>query len=82
MTEREIFIEALKRETGSERQAYLDGACGKNVQLRERIERLLAKHECEADFFLDKSSDFEKVIDIIAEITAKRLSTHKGVGHA
>jgi DNA-binding NarL/FixJ family response regulator len=50
-----------------------------NYPLSQYMERCLGAG---ADFFLDKSSDFEKIIDIIAEITAKRLSTQKGVGYA
>jgi DNA-binding NarL/FixJ family response regulator len=50
-----------------------------NYPLSQYMERCL---NAGADFFLDKSSDFEKVIDIIAEITAKRLPTQKGVGNA
>ena len=50
-----------------------------NYPLSQYMERCL---NAGADYFLDKSSDFEKVIDIIAEITAQGLSTRKGVGYA
>ena len=50
-----------------------------NYPLSQYMERCLSAG---ADFFLDKSSDFEKIIDIIAEFAAKRLSTQKGVGYA
>jgi hypothetical protein len=40
-----IFIAALDREPGAERAAYLDSACGDRVDLRRRVEALLAAHE-------------------------------------
>jgi serine/threonine protein kinase/tetratricopeptide (TPR) repeat protein len=39
-----IFLMALETPTAEERSAYLDGACGSNQELRERVERLLAAH--------------------------------------
>src|SRR5437867_3248323 len=43
-SEREIFVEAIDKATPAERAAYLDGACGKDPLLRQRVEDLLAKH--------------------------------------
>jgi hypothetical protein len=37
-----IFLAAAEKATADERQAYLDGACGADRELRERVERLLA----------------------------------------
>src|SRR5258708_18585114 len=45
MTEREIFLAALKQPTGGERAAFLDQACGSDANLRGQIEALLAGHE-------------------------------------
>src|SRR5262245_13936377 len=45
MTEREIFLAALKQPTGGERAAFLDQACGSDANLRGQIEALLAEHE-------------------------------------
>src|SRR5213594_638356 len=42
--EKEIFCEAIEKATPEERAAYLDGACGKDLLLRQRVEDLLAKH--------------------------------------
>src|SRR5262245_38086185 len=44
MNERAIFVEALDK-IGAERAAYLDGACGGDAAMRQRIDRLLAAHE-------------------------------------
>ncbi len=43
-SEKEIFSEAIERVTPEERAAYLDGACGKDLQLRRRVDDLLVKH--------------------------------------
>ena len=45
MTEREIFLAALKQPTAGERAALLDQACGFDANLRGQIEALLAEHE-------------------------------------
>jgi serine/threonine protein kinase len=37
-----IFLAAAEKATADERAAYLDGVCGTNTELRERVERLLA----------------------------------------
>jgi WD40 repeat protein/serine/threonine protein kinase len=50
--EREIFLQALERETPSERAAFLDGACGRDTELRAAVEALLAHHR--PDSFLEE----------------------------
>ncbi len=44
MTEREIFFEALEMTTPEARAAYLQGACGKDVTLRRKVDGLLREH--------------------------------------
>ncbi len=51
--EQSIFTEALEKTTPAERAAYLDQACAGDPVLRERVERLLARHE-EAGSFLER----------------------------
>jgi hypothetical protein len=51
MTERTIFLQALERETGAARTAYLAEACGADSALRRRVEQLLESH-LEAGSFL------------------------------
>lgn len=53
MNERNIFMEALDRETPTERSNYLDTACAGDAALRQRIEALLQSHE-RAGGFLEK----------------------------
>ena len=43
--EEEIFLGALERAPGEEREAYLDEACGGDVTLREKVGELVAAHE-------------------------------------
>src|SRR6266404_5486376 len=43
-SEKDIFCEAIEKATPAERAAYLDGACGKDLSLHQRVEELLAKH--------------------------------------
>ena len=49
-SEKEIFFEALDKNTPQERAAFLDGACGKNSALRAKVEALLADHFQEDSF--------------------------------
>ena len=44
MQEQSLFIEALEKEDPAERAAFLDRVCAADPDLRERIERLLARH--------------------------------------
>src|SRR5687767_813935 len=53
MRERDIFIEALERGSQFERAALLDEACQEDVELRGRVEQLLAEHERQESFILD-----------------------------
>ena len=45
-----IFTEALVRQSGPERTAYLDEACAQDPTLRQRVEALLRSHEAAGDF--------------------------------
>lgn len=47
-----LFHAARERKEGAERQAYLDGACGDDVQVRARVEALLTAHH-DANEFLN-----------------------------
>src|SRR5262245_32767645 len=52
MQEESIFIAALEKEDAAERAAFLDQACAGDEALRQRIERLLRRHE-QPDSLLD-----------------------------
>jgi serine/threonine protein kinase/WD40 repeat protein len=48
--EREIFSSALERETPGERNAFLDGACGADDEMRARIAALLRANDLAGGF--------------------------------
>ena len=48
----ELFHAARERSAGPEREAYLDGACGEDAEVRLRVEALLIAHD-EASNFLE-----------------------------
>jgi eukaryotic-like serine/threonine-protein kinase len=45
MNEESLFAAALDKATAPERQAFLDEACAGDLELRRRVERLLAQLE-------------------------------------
>ncbi len=49
-TTESIFHEALQRSQGPERDAYLDGACGNDAKLRDRVDALLRASDEAGDF--------------------------------
>jgi serine/threonine protein kinase len=50
MQEQSLFIEALEKEDPAERAAFLERACAGDAALRQRIERLLARHQEDSGF--------------------------------
>jgi tetratricopeptide (TPR) repeat protein len=44
MNEESLFVAALEKPTAFERHAFLDRACGGDIALRRRVERLLVAH--------------------------------------
>ena len=62
-TEKEVFFEALDRGTAAERAAYLDGACGKDLALRHRVQRLLDHHFQQDSFMKDAAVDHDPRIN-------------------
>src|SRR6516162_430386 len=49
-SEKEIFFAALDKPSPDARAAFLEGACGKNPALRQRVEQLLVDHFQHDDF--------------------------------
>ena len=43
---KDLFLEALDRAEGSERDAYLDDACRGDASLLAQVEELLEAHRC------------------------------------
>jgi serine/threonine protein kinase/tetratricopeptide (TPR) repeat protein len=50
MQEQTIFTEALEKEDPAERAAFLEGACAGDARLRQRVERLLGRHDHAGSF--------------------------------
>src|SRR6476661_4482639 len=44
MNERDIFIEAIRKEDATDRRLFLDQACGNDLDLRQRVEILVQAH--------------------------------------
>ena len=58
----EIFGTALEKQTPAEREGYLDQACGGDIELRRKVERLLKAHS-QADDFLSKPVIERQIFD-------------------
>jgi serine/threonine protein kinase/WD40 repeat protein len=69
VTEREIFFEALEMSTPQARAAYLEGACGRDITLRRKVEELLKEHF--SNDSLLAGSALERVRPRIAEFPAE-----------
>ncbi len=59
----QIFNEARQRPPGPERSAYIDAACGTNVELRQRVERLLRAYD-DAESFLESPAVVQPAVTI------------------
>jgi hypothetical protein len=63
MNERSVFLAALEKDNPDERAAYLEHACGGDVALRQRVERLLKLHEEPGDFLAEPSPSTGPTLD-------------------
>ncbi len=67
MLEREVFVEAIAREDPVERAAYLNEACQSDADLLRRVTQLLAEHERQEPFILDRPpSALDQVVNDLA----------------
>jgi serine/threonine protein kinase/tetratricopeptide (TPR) repeat protein len=71
MTERDMFEAALELPPEN-RVGYLDGACGGDSSLRQRLEALLGKHERAGDFLERPAAQIVVTVD---EMLAERPGT-------
>jgi serine/threonine protein kinase len=53
---KDIFLATLERDAGAARSAYLNEACGQDVELRQRVDALLARHEAAGSFLESRAS--------------------------
>src|SRR5262249_4280147 len=75
MNEREIFTGAMERASELERAAFLDGACGGDMTLRERIEALLTEQH-ELGSFLE--APHAAAAGVVGDMTADAPSEYPG----
>jgi serine/threonine protein kinase/tetratricopeptide (TPR) repeat protein len=66
MREREIFIAALQRDDPKERRAYLEGACGGDAGLWERVQALLGAFDRAGSFLQEPAADLDATGAIVA----------------
>src|SRR5207245_10098708 len=63
MEEQSIFIEALEKEDPVERAAFLDRTCAADLALRQRVERLLQRHEQPGIFLESPAPNLVATVD-------------------
>jgi len=64
--EETLFREALQRAKGPEREAFLDGACGKDQALRTRLEALLVAHESSNSLMEPKAAPADRATVLLS----------------
>ncbi len=57
-----IFLAAVERYPAEQWPAYLDGACGEDGELRERVERLLGAHSGQKNLHIPAASRAEETV--------------------
>jgi hypothetical protein len=76
-----VFSAALCKASLAERAAYLDGACGADAAMRERVEALLASHDAADSFLLRPANpDDASTVDEpgrVAEGPGARIGRYK-----
>jgi eukaryotic-like serine/threonine-protein kinase len=63
MQEQSLFIEVLEKQDPAARAAFLDQACAGDGALRERIERLLQRHQQAGGFLESPAPQFGATVD-------------------
>jgi eukaryotic-like serine/threonine-protein kinase len=74
--EKEIFEQALDRESGGERQTFVQAACGADAALCARVLALLAAHETDAGFLPDPPEATRFVLPV-TEKPGDRIGRYK-----
>ena len=67
MSEETIFAAAIEKASPAERAAFLDGACGGDVELRQRIEALLTAHAKSGDLLDPFARDSAMTTDVTSD---------------
>src|SRR5688572_16808000 len=73
MTEREIFLEALEMGTPEARAAYLQGACGRDVTLRRKVDELLKEHFSNDSLLAGPALEERATLDLAPEAASAQM---------
>lgn len=82
---RTIFIAAVER-TPTERAAFLDGACGSDAVLRQRVEALLRAHDEPGAFLSEAKPEFDatmvhpSAVPVVGAVLAGRYKLLEEIG--
>jgi eukaryotic-like serine/threonine-protein kinase len=80
MNEESIFAEACAKKTPVERAAYLDGVCGRNQELRNRIEELLAAQSHPDEFLEEPPPGVERDVEQTMAHSPSRVAKGTRIG--
>jgi eukaryotic-like serine/threonine-protein kinase len=75
MQEQSIFSEALEKEDPAERAAFLERACAGDPSLRQRLDRLLQRHQQGDNFLEGLAGGVVGVVATVAEPVSERPGT-------
>jgi tetratricopeptide (TPR) repeat protein/serine/threonine protein kinase len=73
----EVFCSAVELESPAERAAYLDGACGDDLNLRRRVERLLEAHAQAGNFLAAVPEVAAATTEFLTEATGTLIGPYK-----
>ncbi len=77
MNEQSLFIEALERHDPAERAAFLDQVCAGDPALRQRLERLLQRHQKDDSFLESPTAAWAAVAELICERPGTVIGPYK-----
>ena len=85
MNEESIFASAIQHHSSAERAAFLNGACGGDVELRTRVEALINSHEQGGSFLNEPAAPGSPTVERpISERTGGQIGPYKllqEIGH-
>ncbi|HTU88893.1 MAG TPA: hypothetical protein VMF69_02245, partial [Gemmataceae bacterium] len=77
MNEQSLFVEALEKQDPAERAAFLDQMCAGDPALRQRLERLLQRHEQDDSFLKSPTAAWAGIAQMIRERPGTVIGPYK-----
>jgi len=77
MNEQSLFVEALEKQDPAERAAFLDQMCAGDPALRQRLERLLQRHEQDDSFLKSPTAAWAGIAEMIRERPGTVIGPYK-----